>query len=422
MSLFQKIKVGVLKTLGANVINNVIEMFVSMAIVRLLSTNDYGVWSYVLNLYSYPLLISGFGLLSGVLQFGTENSGEGKAFSFFKYGINVGLIINLVLISIYGSTIAAVHLPIFGAKPFILLVLPILLLEYIYALCLNILRSQNRVGEYATSLNVKTVLISVGTCAGALVGLWGLIIGRYVAYFFSIIYVVWTLRSDIKQIVNAEKLNKPDRKLLWHYSIPTGASSAMNCLVYYLDITFIATLIKDADDVGIYKVGTLIPNAIQFIPTSIIISILPIVIKNRGDIKWIRKNMNNVYLGLFVLNVVIVGILFAASPLIIYIISGEKYMASVPVLRVLALGYFFSGTFRSMSVNMLAAFRRVYYGFFISVTSAFFDIVLNYLLINIYGMIGAAYATLMVDIITAVISFGYVIDLNKKGTINKCFL
>ena len=96
-------------------------------------------------------------------------------------------------------------------------------------------------------------------------------------------------------------------------------------------------------------------------------------------------------------------------------------MDAVPVLRVLTLGYFFSGTFRTLSVNLLAAFRRVRYGLFISVVSCISDIVLNYYLILRFGMIGAAYATLAVDIITAALSFIYVFILLRKGTINALF-
>jgi Na+-driven multidrug efflux pump len=88
-------------------------------------------------------------------------------------------------------------------------------------------------------------------------------------------------------------------------------------------------------------------------------------------------------------------------------------------LRILALGYFFSGTFRTLSVNLLAAFRRVHFGLFIAVLTSASDIGFNYVFIKNYGMIGAAYATFLVDIISAVTSFGYVIYLLRKGTINE---
>ena len=67
---------------------------------------------------------------------------------------------------------------------------------------------------------------------------------------------------------------------------------------------------------------------------------------------------------------------------------------------------------------MLSAFRRVHYGLFISITSCITDVIFNYFLIIKFGMIGAAYATLAVDVITAVLAFGYMIYLLKRGIIN----
>ena len=418
-SLFDKIKVGVIKTLSANVINKAISMISSMVITRLLTTNDYGVWSYVLNIYSYLLLVSGFGLISGALQFGTENKGEGKAYRFFKYCTKTGLIIDIVIISIFCIIVAFIQLPIQGTKPFVIVFLPVLLMEYINSIGQSILRSQNRIGEYANVLNINTILVTIGTCGGALIGLNGVIVGRYVAYFLSMIYTIWLLKADIKKINYADALDKHEKKQLWHYSVFTGASSAMNCLVYSLDITLIASLLKNANEVGIYRVGTLIPNALQFIPSSLIISILPMVIQNRDNPEWLRKNLKKSYLALLGVNALIVLFLFIASPFIIRLFSGEKYVSSIPVLRILSLGYFFSGTFRGMSVNLLAAFRRVRFGLFISIVSCVLDIVLNYFLINIYGMIGAAYATFVVDFVAAMISFIYFIFLIRKGSINE---
>ena len=103
---FDKLKAGVLRTLSANIINKAVSMISSMAITRLLSTTDYGIWSYVLNLYSYFSLVSGLGLISGALQFGAENNGNEKSYSFFKYCSRTGIFIDLGLVVVFGTIIA----------------------------------------------------------------------------------------------------------------------------------------------------------------------------------------------------------------------------------------------------------------------------------------------------------------------------
>ena len=132
-----------------------------------------------------------------------------------------------------------------------------------------------------------------------------------------------------------------------------------------------------------------------------------------------KQKLKTLYMGLIAANAAICGFVYLLAPVIIKIVSGEQYLLASPVLRVLTVGYFFSGTFRSLSANILAAFRRVRYGLFISIVSCVATIVFNYCFIVEYGMIGAAYATLVVDLIAAVLSFSYVVVLIRKGTINE---
>lgn len=418
-AIIDRLRTGLVSMLSANVVNRMVGMASTMIITRLLTPEEYGQWTYALNIYSYLLLVSGFGLISGAMQFGTENRGEGKAFAFFRYCIEKGLLIDGILVVAAGVAISFLELPIAGAKPYVMAILPILLLEFILSIGQSVLRAQNRIKEYARVLNVNSLAIAVGTCGGAVFGLRGVVAGRYLANVISLLYEGQLLRGELRSTRNAERIDKKEKGQLWHYSLFTGASSAMNCLVYYLDVTLIAILIKSASEISIYQVGTLIPNALQFIPVSVVTAILPTIIYHREDISWIRSYLKKAYWALIAVNAVITCIICVMAPVVIRILSGEQYLPAVPVLRVLAFGYFFSGTFRTLSINILAAFRRVRFGLFISIVSCLTDIVFNYFFIIRFGMIGAAYATLLVDLITALLGFGYLVVLLRKGAINE---
>lgn len=414
-----KTKSGIFSMLGANVLNKSVSMLSAMLITRLLSTRDYGIWSYTLNFYLYLSMVTGLGLLSGAMQFGTENKGEGKAYAYFKYCIDKGLIVDLILISLAALLALSTSLPIQGSKTYILCILPFLLIEYIFSIMQAVLRSQNRITQYARMLNFNSVSLTLGTCSGALVGVGGVLIGRYIAELSSVIFAFAYLKNDAIRTLKASKLEKHEKNQLWKYSLFTGASSAMNTVVYLIDVSLIAELIKDSTEVAIYKVGTLIPNALSFIPSSIIVAVLPNIIYHRQDIKWVRKNLKKVYCGLLLCNLAICSFSILFAPVIIAVTSGSKYKASIPIFRILVLGYLLSGTFRSLSTNVLASFRRVKFGLFISITSCISDVAFNIVFILRYGAIGAAYATLLVDLVSAFLSFGYVIYLLKRGTINE---
>ena len=71
--IWTQLQKGILQVFSASVINKIVAMFSNMVLTRMLAQNEYGIWSYVLNFYSYAHLIMGLGLVAGALQFGAEN-------------------------------------------------------------------------------------------------------------------------------------------------------------------------------------------------------------------------------------------------------------------------------------------------------------------------------------------------------------
>ena len=414
--IIERLRQGILQVFTANVINKIIVMVSNMVITRVLTKPEYGVWSFVLNIYSYASLITGLGLATGAFQFGAENRGNEKEFSFYKYCLSIGLIANSIISLGFICSSFLIDFSIEGSTPYIRAYVPIILLEYTVEILLTILRCQSRMTEYARVLNINTILVAGLTCLGALCGVGGVIVGKYVAAILSISYLVYIARPEIKKIISSNWVSGQQKKELWHYSFFTGLSSTLNRMLYLIDVSMIASLIKSATDVANYKVATLIPNSLTFIPSSVIIVVLPNIIAHNRDFTWLRKNVKKTYLCLFVLNVIIGIVLTAFAPLIINILSGSQYADSIKPFRILVFGYVIAGTFRYLSTNILAGLRRVVFNLIISLLTGIADIILNYFLIRIWGMNGAAYATLSVEILASVISFGFVVFVlkNKK--------
>ena len=60
-----------------------------------------------------------------------------------------------------------------------------------------------------------------------------------------------------------------------------------------------------------------------------------------------------------------------------------------------------------LSTNILAGLRKVNLNLIVSISSILADIILNYIFIQRFQAIGAAYATLSVEIITAILAFSF---------------
>lgn len=419
--IFQ-LKNGILHVFSANVLNRVLAMISNMIITRLLSSYEYGIYSYVLNIYSYLLILNALGLLSGVFQFGTKNEGKSVKYSYFKYSIKMGVIIDSILIVSSILWIILRKSTINVASRYVIFYIPILLLEFLYEIFILLLRCEDKIKNYTRILNFNTVVTALGTCTGAISGIKGIIIGRYIGSFMCLGLVIVMLKPKILKIFQAMKLNDKEKKELWHYSIFTGMSSAINTLVYLLDVSMIAYFIKNPEQIALYKVATLIPTGLSFIPVSVMIAIIPKIIANQKNGRWLSINLKKVYFVMFIFNAILCSILITFATQIITIISGKEYLESVPYFRILVIGYFLTGTFRTISIQTLSALEEVKLVFTISVFSCLSDIILNIFMIKNYGTIGAAFATLGTIIITSIISFIYLIVRVKKiKTKQSCF-
>lgn len=423
MNKYEKL-VGVLhssivRVMSANVLNKVIAMLCNMVITRILPPSEFGLWSYILNVYSYLNLVTGFGLLAGAFQFGAENRGKDEEYSYFKYCFKIGTIIDLFLVIIFIIFSLFYSFSLVGAAPFIRCYIPILIIEYLLVLTENLLRCEDRIREYANILNLNSILISVSTCVGAYIGIFGVIAGKYIANGISLLVVLLSLKKEMHSILYAKQLPGSSKRLLWHYSLLTGLSSTLNCVLYLLDVSMIAKLIKDSTVIATYKVATIIPNALMFIPSSVVIAVLPNIISNQNNVNWLFRYLKKYYMYLMCFNMTLSIMIIIFAPQIITLLSGKRYLGAVPAFRVLIVGYFISGTFRTLSLNVLAGFRRVNFNFFVSIISILCDVIFNYEMIKRFETLGAAYATLGVEVITTIIAFSYVVICLREKTVTK---
>ena len=100
------LKKGLFHIMGSTFINKCIAFITNIGLVRILSKNDFGVFSAAFNVFSIVYLFSGFGITSGMLYFCSQKRSEESKAAFYKYAIKFGLISEVVLsviMLLYGS-------------------------------------------------------------------------------------------------------------------------------------------------------------------------------------------------------------------------------------------------------------------------------------------------------------------------------
>ena len=161
-----------------------------------------------------------------------------------------------------------------------------------------------------------------------------------------------------------------------------------------IDKVMIAKMI-DSANVGIYNVAVSLSTIWQFVPMAILNSARPLVLERKeqdNDQYYKYLKMTMAVVSAFCL-IVCLGFTVLARP-IIYILYGEAYIGATVSLRILVW---------ATMVAMIGCVRSVWilgdglskYDKYFTVTAAVINVVLNFILIDCWGIVGAAASTLI---------------------------
>ena len=403
-------KTGFFHIFGSGVINKVIAFLSSIVLVRILTKVEYGAFTYAWNIYSIVLILNGMGIESGVLQLASEHSGDTEyANKVSSFGTKFGLKFNCILVATLLGIGLFAPLKIEAGRPLLCALCMLPMFQLLYNLTSSFLRAQKRNQEYAKLQVTNTILVFVVSAGCAfLFREMGMVVGHYVAYITA--YLVGLLGFHVHLIYgNAGLLAESDRKPLLKISFISMLNNGLSQLMYLLDVFILGVVDPQETILASYKVATMIPAALTFIPLSLITYLYPYFAEHKDDGKWCMNRYKQILLGLGGFNLALSAVLFAAAPLIIRILFGEQYLDAVPIFRLLAVNYFFSGTFRILSGNLLVTQRKLKFNLFVAIVSSLTNAVADYFFIQWWGSMGAALATVLVVLVSSVLSTTYLI-------------
>lgn len=406
---------GFFHIFGATVVNKILAFLSNFFIVRLISKSSFGTYTYANNILSFLLLLSGIGLVSGVFQLCSENArNEKRAEEIYSYGTKIGILFNIVLAIIILIVSISCKLPFEGANRLLAMMSITPIINILFEFQQIYLRFKLKNKEYSYASTINTVLILIFSVAGAaFFAAPGLIFGRYIAYIISEIINLRIFNSPIL-LFKVGKITRGVKSVLYRISVISMLNNGLSQTLYLLDIFILGLVGISGSGIASYKVATIIPTALYFIPSAVCVYIYPYFAMNKDDTRWVIDNYKKTTLGMIALNGLITVILIAAAPLVMNLCFGKQYVDAVKCFRILMLGFFMNGSFRGIAGNLLVTQRRLKFNLFEGLVSGGVNIIGNLILIPRMGSIGAAIATLCVMNISAALSSGYFIYVLKK--------
>ncbi len=161
----------------------------------------------------------------------------------------------------------------------------------------------------------------------------------------------------------------------------------------------------DSKAVGYYTAATMIATLWEFVPTAIINSAKVLILEKKGkDEKEYTRLLSLLLCGVSAMSVIVCIALLIFGKLAIFILYGQEYMVAYVPLTILmwSTGFAMIGSARG-STWILAENLNKYSKYYVFISSIV-NILLNSILIPLFGMNGAAFATLISQITTAFIA------------------
>lgn len=398
---FQKLyKTGFFHIFSANVINKILLFCNGIFIVKVLSKESFGIYSYSQNLLSLFLLFSGLGINNGLLQFASRSSKEERE-DIFRFTLRLGVIINIILTGIVVLYCQFGNFKIEEGRKILVYMIGFPIFTIIIDSFLIYWRAElkNKEMSILSTINTFSTVIFM-IVGGYLYDLQGVILGKYIGFIVVVIVIIkYTTLEKIKSYFLKTELTFKLKKEIIKYSLAAQVNNSIISFIHMIDIFSIGLLIGDKYILASYKAANVIPFGLEFIPHSIMIYIYPYFVRNNKNKSWISRNYKKIMYILFGMNLFIVGFILIFGKLIILKMFGQEYIDSIKIFKVLCIGYFFTGTFRVLGANILFALGKPKFNIYSSVIACVSNIILNYFLIQKYGSIGAAYATVIVFII-----------------------
>ena len=389
-----ELKKDILESFRGYLMLGIVTLLFNFISIRLLGSEVFGRFNYGFNIIAFIMTFASAGLNSGIMYFFPKNQGKYISFAF--------------LFNFLASILIAIITYIFADDIFLKRMVPLIWVLSAQQLFLGIYSSRSRIKTY---FNIQTILgkfITIGiTVIFYYLGLRdtnNLILSTFIAGIISII---------IHVIVNKDLFNKiVVSKTLIIFSLPTLFSEIMFQIMSRIDAVMIGHM-TNKTQVGIYIVAAQIATSTSVVLLIFNTAFAPKIshMYHNGQLKELKSLYCKAtrILGLFSLITFIIILTFGHLVLSLY---GAEYEIGYKVVVYRAIGQFVNAGVGSVWL-MLRMTGKTQYQVYGTIAGAILNIGLNYLLIPLYGINGAAIASMVVTIFMNLLGFILVVKIFK---------
>lgn len=364
---------------------------------NLISTEEFGNYALVMSLYAIIAVFYQSGLQSALSKYYLEEPSKNKRKEIFSTILNsaglIGLLLT-ILIFILAGWIAKETTGSVKYDSLLRIVFAALFFESITFIALHLLRTKELAGKvviYSSFSAVINLIFNVYLVYYLRLGIYGIIWSQLIASVSLFIVLVPFLKINYLGVLKADLA-----KIFFTFSYPLIIAGVLSASVDVID-RFIIDYFLGKSEVGLYSFSYRIALLMNIFVMSLRSAWTPYSIRlyNEGNYKEeFGKSLTKIIavsLLIFLIVSIFVDDLFNVR-FAGFNLFDPRYKGGIEIIPVILISYFFSALVTYYSVYPYISGKSVH--FLISdFIALIINVALNFILIPVYGIMGAAAAT-----------------------------
>ena len=206
----------------------------------------------------------------------------------------------------------------------------------------------------------------------------------FLYFYFSNLKYYWSLKENIRKV-------KEQWEFICAFQMPLVLHSLSFLVLGQADRVMIGKMVGNAQ-AGFYSIAYTLASIISIIQNSINQVLIPWCYRKMDEKSYpeIKKNTNYLLIGM---GVIALGTILIA-PELMKILYTEDYYEAVWSIPPITVGVYFVFLY-SVFVNIESYFSKTTYIMYVSVACGILNVILNYLLIDVFGYIVCGYTTMV---------------------------
>jgi len=369
-----------------------ISLLTSIYVIRNISISEYGGISFALMVVLPLLPLVSLGLDFSFLRYASLLDDRKKINTFFVFSLVHGSVISIILtlLMVFLSDYIALADSNSNSSLYIKVLSLLFVLDFLNRLFQNYSRviGRNKIFAYSGLLRAVMVFVIAYGLSFIIDG-WAYVFALIVSPLISVLFIYIFLAKSLKEGVVSNQSGWSD---FYKFGVYTGFGSVISQLQMPMAGVMLGWM-GSGYEVALYRVASLIPISLLFIPNLFLKSEFVYLSKTYAD-KSLVKNyiVNYAKLAvLFSLVMILVGMFLGAF--IVQFLFGEQYSAASGPFKILLLGVAGGIILRQLFGNLTYAAGKSGLNVINAVLNFIFGLILTYFLISYFGVYGAVAST-----------------------------